>query len=1401
MLRILLLEDSLLDTELIQAHLSGGGIDGSIVRVETSTDFRSALQTDSFDLILSDYSLPAFDGIAALEMAQTICPDVPFIFVSATLGEELAIATLKSGATDYVLKHRLERLVPAVQRALREAKERVERQQAQAALHQLTAELERRVEERTAQLAKVNESLRAEIAERKRVEDSLRRSESTLRSYFELPLIGIAISSPDKNWLDVNDKLCDILGYEQHELRQLTWADLTHPDDLAADLEQFNKLLAGTSDGYLLDKRFIRKDGQVIYANISVRCVRRADESIDYFVAVVQDITERKTIEERLRFLESVAVTANDAIVITEAEPIDEPGPRIIYVNEAFTRMTGYSPEEVLGKTPRILQGQNSDRTQLDKLRAALKQWQPSVVELNNYRKDGSEFWVEISIVPVANAEGWYTHWIAVERDITDRKLAEDALRLSDEILSQMPDAVFLTDLELNIQKWTGKAEEMFGYTAPEVMGRKVIFLIRPDMIATITQKVLQTIQETGTFSGEMICCKKDGSEIPIEATAKTLYDRSGNPVGFVSINRDITERLRAEQQREQLIREQAARREAETQGLKSAFLAEASTVLASSLDYETTLASVARLAVPFLADWCAVDILEENQSIRRVAIAHGNPLKEELAWELNRRYPENFNAAAGLLPKVLRTGQSLLSDEISDADLVAVAQDAQHLQILRELNLKSMIVVPLLARGRTLGAITLATVESARRNSAKQLPLVEDLARRAAIAVDNARLYRASEAARKATQEARQIAEETAERNASLQSLTASLSEALSLSQVGEVVVNQALAALKASAGLIALLVNGDRTLEVISACGYPQEMLDTWSRFPMTAEIPIADAIKMQQPIFLPSREAWAQRYPHIATQYADIEHHAWAALPLIVDGSTVGGMSFSFPTLQQFSPEDCSFIQALAQQCAQAIQRARAYAAERQARAEAEAANRMKDEFLATLSHELRTPLNAMLGWTQLLRTRTFEQSKVERALETIDRNTKSLAALIEDILDVSRIMMGKLHLSVTSCELVPIIEAAIETIRPAAEAKLIQIECFFDASAGPVWGDANRLQQVVWNLLSNAIKFTSPGGRVEVRLDRVERLDSVQEGLKVGELKVGELEELKVEGSEPSAKKQPATCQPTNFYAQIQVRDTGKGISPNFLPYVFERFRQENSSSTRSYGGLGLGLAIVRYLVEQHGGTVQAFSQGEGMGATFTVQLPLWCVCSQSSPSASVQSAIATVANSNEVLPTTSSLKTVSPSTAQGIAAPIDNPPVLYGLTVLIVDDEADARDLLVTILEQSGARVIAAASADEVLYLLSQSKADVLVSDIGMPNVDGYALMRHIRQLEAIKGGDIPAVALTAYARESDRMAALEAGFHVHLAKPFDPDQLVNVVAELAGCRRTTEVPPPGRTSD
>ncbi|WP_341525333.1 PAS domain S-box protein [Nostoc sp. UHCC 0302] len=391
------------------------------------------------------------------------------------------------------------------------------------------------------------------------------------------------------------------------------------------------------------------------------------------------------------------------------------------------------------------------------------------------------------------------------------------------------------------------------------------------------------------------------------------------------------------------------------------------------------------------------------------------------------------------------------------------------------------------------------------------------------------------------------------------------------------------------------------------------------------------------------------------------------------------------------------------------------------EQAARAEAEAANRMKDEFLATLSHELRTPLNAMLGWTQLLKTRRFDETTTARALETIDRNTRALAQLIEDVLDVSRIIRGTLCLNTHRVELVPIIEAAIDTVRSAAQAKEINIECQFDPTVGVVVGDANRLQQVVWNLLSNAVKFTTKGGRVNLQLERIES------GI------------------------------------QIRVSDTGLGIAGEFLPHVFERFRQADSSRTRSHGGLGLGLAIVRHLVELHGGTVRAESSGIGHGATFVVNLPM--------------KAIYVEANTAEQL---SSI--VSPQETNNVL------PSLDGLRVLVVDDEADARHLLTMILEQHGAEVMAVASAQEAIIAVQKFQPDILVSDIGMPQQDGYALIRQLRALSPEQGGRIPAVALTAYARAEDRTQALLAGFQLHVPKPANPAELAAVVANLAGRR-------------
>jgi PAS domain S-box-containing protein len=386
---------------------------------------------------------------------------------------------------------------------------------------------------------------------------------------------------------------------------------------------------------------------------------------------------------------------------------------------------------------------------------------------------------------------------------------------------------------------------------------------------------------------------------------------------------------------------------------------------------------------------------------------------------------------------------------------------------------------------------------------------------------------------------------------------------------------------------------------------------------------------------------------------------------------------------------------------------------------ARRQAEEANRIKDEFLATLSHELRTPLTAIIGWSAMMRANKFDETTAANALETIERNAKAQARIVEDLMDVSRIITGKLRLDVQAVELATVVAAAVEAIRPAAEAKNIRLQALLDPQAGPVSGDPARLQQVVWNLLTNAAKFTPKGGRVQVRLERV------------------------------------------NSHVEITVSDTGQGIAPEFLPHVFDRFRQADQTYTRAHGGLGLGLSIVRQLVELHGGTVQAESAGIGQGATFIVELP-------------VMVAHRKLEQPERRHPTS------------GGDAALECPPSLAGLRVLVVDDEADTRVLLRAMLERCGSEVMTAASAAEALELFEQSRPDVLVSDIGMPEADGYALISRVRRLEAGRGGRVPAIALTAYARAEDRVRALRAGFQVHVPKPIEPVELVTVVASLTG---------------
>jgi PAS domain S-box-containing protein len=445
---------------------------------------------------------------------------------------------------------------------------------------------------------------------------------------------------------------------------------------------------------------------------------------------------------------------------------------------------------------------------------------------------------------------------------------------------------------------------------------------------------------------------------------------------------------------------------------------------------------------------------------------------------------------------------------------------------------------------------------------------------------------------------------------------------------------------------------------------------------------------------------------------------------AFPILSGSEVLGIIEFFSPAIRQPDQELLQWVSSIGRQIGQFTKRKRAeeereelLERERSARADSEKANRLKDEFLATLSHELRTPLNAVIGWARMLKSGRLDPESANHALQVIERNAWAQKQIIEDILDVSRVITGKLQLKTAPLDLVTVVDGALDAVRPAMEAKEIRVETIIDAGLRMITGDADRLQQVIWNLLSNAAKFSPPGGKVEIHVSQ------------------------------------------NGGHVQIRVTDTGPGIAPDFLPHVFERFRQADGSTTRTHGGLGLGLAIVRHLVELHGGVITAENRAEGTGAVFTLRLPL----------------------------PTGELRAETLASAASVFKETDTEPAnLEGLRLLVVDDENDALDLIAMELTQHGAQVKGVNSATDALALLGQCKFDVLISDIGMPDIDGHDLIRRVRKSESAQVRAIPAVALTAYARVQDRMRAILAGYNTHVPKPVEASELVTIVASLAG---------------
>lgn len=1095
---------------------------------------------------------------------------------------------------------------------------------------------------------------------------------------------GVAIGSADGKTLEMsNPAFAEMHGYTVEELIGTPISDIFAPDS-RDQLPQHIEMTHARGH-HTFESKHLHKDGTAFPVLISATAIADKDGRVLYRAVNVQDISDRKQMEAELyrreQQFKTLADNAPDIIARFDRQL------RHVYISPAIETATGIPPEACIGKTHDELGIPQPISAPCKKyLRQTFATRQECNYEFQFDTRDGTRYF-QTRMVPEFAADGSVESVLTISRDLTNYKRVEQALRKSEARFRQIFDSntigMGFWEIDGQITAANDAMLDMLGYTRQEFESQGLSWkAITPPEYFPMDEQARQEALEKGfckPYEKEHI--RKDGRRISVLAGGATFEDSTESGVFFLI---DRTDRKRAEQTQQ--------------------YLYEASKILASSLDYETTLASVAHLSVPHLADWCTVHVVQEDGSIQALATAHINPEKVVWAKQVNQKYPLDPNAERGAA-NVLRTGVAELYPYIPEHLLVEAARDEEHLQLLRDVGFKSVMIVPLLAHGRILGTISFISAESGRRYDRSDLGLAEELARRAALAVDHARLYNQA-------QRARQIAEEAADRTAQLQAVTAALSEALTPDRVAQVVIDRGIAALGAHAGSIVLLNENQTALKPLGAIGYPPEVLNTWESFSITAPVPLAETVRTGQPSFYESIEEFSHQYPSIADIPRVTGNKAFACIPLTVEGRTIGAMGLSFCQSRKFEEPERSLMLALGQQCAQAIARARLYEAEQQARADAEAANRVRDEFIAVLSHELRSPLNPILGWSKLLQMRKFDAAKTAHALETIERNAKLQARLIEDLLDISRILRGTLSLDIAPVDLSKTIEAAIETVRLAAEAKSIHIETAIAPDVRKVVGDPNRLQQVIWNLLSNAVKFTPPQGRVTIRLQCV--------------------------GS----------------YTQIQVSDTGKGISLEFLPYIFDYFRQADSKTTRAFGGLGLGLAIVRNLVELHGGCVKAESAGVDRGSTFTVTLP---------PIAGNPQAA-----EDKVSPTLSTN--------------------LEGVKVLVVDDEADTRDFLAFVLEDYGARVRAVESAPEAIAALSDFQPDLLLSDIGMPKMDGYMLIRKIRTMNGDRCGQIPAIALTAYAGDSDRRQILKSGFQQHLPKPVEPLELAATIARLV--RRT-----------
>jgi PAS domain S-box-containing protein len=988
-------------------------------------------------------------------------------------------------------------------------------------------------------------------------------------------------------------------------------------------------------------------------------------------------------------WLSAIIESAEDAIVSKTLDGI------ITSWNKGAERIFGYTADEAIGQPVTMLipaDHQDEEPAILARLRRGERIEHYETIRV---RKDGTLVDISLTVSPIRGPKGQIIGASKIARDISERKRAEEALRQSEQELAD-----FFENAVVGLH-WVGpdgtilranRAElEMLGYSPEEYIGHHIAeFHADRRTISDILRR-LQAGEVLQEYEARLRC--KDGSVKHVLIDSSVMW-KSGEFAHTRCFTRDISERKQAEEKL-----------------LERARL--------SALGADVGIALTQTNALPVMLHACA------EAMVRHLDAAFAR------VWTLNEEEQVmELRASAGLYTHLdgphsrVPLGQfkiGMIAEERTPHLTNDVTHDprvSDHEWAERE-GMVAFAGYPLIVGERLVGVMALFARQPL---TDAVLEAMSSVANGIALGIERKR----------AEEELREQAEVIETVNRIGQTLAAELDQ----HKLVQAVTDAATEITDAHFGSFFYNVLDERgaSYMLYTLSGVPRE---AFAHFPMPRATDLFGPTFRGEGTILINDVKKDPRYgknsPYFGMPKGHLPVVSYLAVPVISrSGEVYGGLFFGDPREGVFTERVARIVEGLAAQAAVAMDNARLYDAAKRARDEAEKSatenerlyreaqesSRLKDEFLATVSHELRTPLTAILGWAHMLRTGGFNGDSTLKAIETIERNARSQSQLIDDLLDVSRIITGKLRIDVRPVDPNSFIEAAIESVRPAAEAKEVRVQRIMDTGVVTVSGDPIRLQQVVWNLLSNAIKFTPKGGRVQIRLERV------------------------------------------NSHIEIGVSDSGAGIAPEFLPYVFDRFRQADQRTTRQHGGLGLGLAIVRHLVELHGGTVRAESPGHGQGATFTVLLPVAPVYQSVGQGERVHPA------ARETLPL------------------YECPDRLDGLKVLAVDDEPDTRELLKVGLGQCGAQVTAVGSAAEALEAIAAAMPDLLISDIGMPGEDGYALIRRVRELPAASGGRVPAIALTAYARVEDRLQALRAGYQMHVPKPVELAELVAVAASL-----------------